>query len=316
MKIIFLGTPEFAVKILEKLVKSKHSVVAVVSQPDKPVGRKQILEPTPTKKFAIDNNIPVYQFQKIKKEGEILKELNADVMVTVAYGQILSKEILELTKYGTINVHGSLLPKYRGAAPFQWAIINGEKKTGVTIMKSDVGIDDGPIYKMKDFEIKETDSLNDLYNKASQIAPDLLLECLDDLENNGDIIFTKQNENESSYYPMLKNSISYIDFNKTKREILNLIRGISEWPTATCLLNGLRFNIYSACEKQLNLNLDDYKNGEVVECSGKKGITIKVSDGFISLKDVQLQSAKKMDAKSFANGNKIKEKDLLYKIEE
>ena len=316
MKIIFLGTPEFAVKILEKLVQSKHKVVAVVSQPDKPVGRKQILEPTPTKKFAIKNNIPVFQFTKIKKEGvEPLKKLNADVMVTVAYGQILSKEILDLTKHGTINVHGSLLPKYRGSSPFQWVLINGEKETGITIMKSDVGIDNGPVYKMKSFNIDEDDTLDTLYQKASEIAPDLLLECLDDLENDT-AIFSNQDESQSSYYPMLKNELSYIDFNNSKIDIVNLIKGISIWPTATCLLNNQRLNIYSAKVKNLDINYCDYKNGEVVECSGKKGITIKVEDGFIALEEVQLQGGKKMDAKSFANGNKLKVGDILVKFYE
>lgn len=316
MNIIFLGTPEFAVSILDELVKSKHKVVAVVSQPDRPVGRKQILEPTPTKKYALEHNIEVFQFQKIRKEGvEPLKALNADVMITVAYGQILSKELLELTKYGTINVHGSLLPKYRGAAPFQWALIKGETKTGITIMKSDVGIDDGPIFKMNDFEIEENDTLNALYQKASKIAPELLFECLDKLENN-EAVFTKQNEEEMTYYPMLKKEISYLDFNNSKKDIVNLIRGISEWPTATCLVNGERLNIYKAKEIDLPLDLQNYSNGTIVECSGKRGIIVKVSDGFIALETVQIQGGKKMDAKSLANGNKLKINDILTKIED
>ncbi|MBQ7308528.1 MAG: methionyl-tRNA formyltransferase [Clostridia bacterium] len=315
MNIIFLGTPEFAVSILDKLVNSRHKVVAVVSQPDKPVGRKQILEPTPTKTYALNKGIKVFQFAKIKKEGvEPLKELNADVMITVAYGQILSKELLELTKYGTINVHGSLLPKYRGAAPFQWSLINGEEKGGVTIMQSDVGIDDGPIYKMQEFDIGKDDTLDDLYKKASQVAPNLLLECLDSLEK-GEAVFKKQNEKEMTYYPMLKTELSYLDFNKNKKDLVNLIRGISQWPTATCLLNGQRLNIYSAQEIEQDLPLENYQNGQVVESSGKKGIVIKVKDGFISLKEVQIQGGKRMDAKAFANGNKIKKDDILKKFE-
>ena len=316
MNIIFLGTPEFAVSILDKLVNSRHNVVAVVSQPDKPVGRKQILEPTPTKKYAMEKGIKVFQFAKIKKEGvEPLKELNADVMITVAYGQILSKELLELTKYGTINVHGSLLPKYRGAAPFQWALINGEEKTGVTIMKSDVGIDDGPIFKMKEFDIEKNDTLDDLYRKASIVAPDLLFECLDKLES-GEIVFEKQKEDEMTYFPMLKNQLSYLDFGKNKLELVNLIRGISQWPTATCLINQQRLNIYSASVCELDLNLSDYQNGQIVESSGKKGIIVKVNDGFISLNEIQIQGGKRMTAKAFANGNKIKKDDILSKIEE
>ena len=315
MNIIFLGTPEFSVTVLKELVKSHHKVVAIVSQPDKPVGRKQILCPTPTKQFGLDNNIPVYQFAKIKKEGvEPLKALNADVMVTVAYGQILSKELLELTKYGTINVHGSLLPEYRGAAPFQWVLINGEKKTGVTIMKSDVGIDNGPIYKMKEFQIEPTDGLKDLYYKASLVAPELLIDCLDNLEN-GSAVFTSQDEEKASYYPMLKPELSYIDFNDSKYKIVNLVKGISEWPTASCSHNGQKLNIYDAKVIEIpENNLNNYSNGEIVECSGKKGIIVKVSDGFIYLNSVQLQGGKIVDSKALANGNKIKVKDILTKI--
>ena len=316
MKIIFLGTPEFSVRVLEKLVESHHEVVAIVSQPDKPVGRKQILAPTPTKKFGIEHNIPVYQFAKIKKEGvEPLKELNADVMVTVAYGQILSKELLELTRFGTINVHGSLLPEYRGAAPFQWVLINGEKKTGVTIMQSDVGIDNGPVYKMKEFDIEPNDTVDDLYHKASLIAPSLLIDCLDNLEN-GTAVFTPQDESKASYFPMLKPEISYIDFNDNKSKIVNLIRGISQWPTASCLLNDQKLNIYDAKVVDLPLNTEDYVNGQVVECSGKKGVAIKVSDGFVYLASLQIQGGKIMDSKAFANGNKIKLNDVLKKITE
>lgn len=315
MNIIFLGTPEFSVSVLKELIKSKHKVVAIVSQPDKPVGRKQILKATPTKEFGLNNNIPVYQFEKIKKQGvEVLKSLNADVMVTVAYGQILSKELLDLTKYGTINVHGSLLPKYRGAAPFQWVLINGEKKTGISIMKSDVGIDNGPVYCEEEFDIEEDDTVDSLYEKASKIAPKLLIDCLDKLEE-GKAEFVAQNEAESSYYPMLKTELSYIDFNNTKEKIVNLIKGISDWPTAVCLLNGERLNIYMAKVVDLDLKLDNYENGEVVECSGKKGIYVKVSDGFISLITVQKQGGKKMEGKAMANGSTIKIKDILRKIE-
>lgn len=314
MRIIFLGTPDFAVDILRSLVNSRHKVVAVVSQPDKPVGRKHIIEPTPTKKFAIENNIPVFQFAKIRKEGvEPLKALNADVMITVAYGQILSKELLELTPFGTINVHGSLLPKYRGAAPYQWAIINGEKETGVTIMKTDVGIDNGDMIKKGKFEICEDDTLTDLFKKASVVGEKLLLETLDDLES-GNCKFEKQNEEESSYYPMLNKELSYIDFNNESNSLINLIRGISEWPYATCLLNDKRLIIYKAKKYECDLNLNDYENGQVVLCSGKKGVIVKVKDGFISLEKVLLDGGKVMDGKSLANGNKIKQNDILTKI--
>ena len=305
MKIIFLGTPDFAKNVLYKLINSKHRVVAVVCQPDRPVGRKQILTPPPTKVLALENNIPVYQFEKIKKEGvEPLKSLNADIMVTSAYGQILNQKLLDLTPYGVINVHGSLLPKYRGSSPVQWALINGEQQTGVTIMKTDIGMDTGDMIEKAVVDIEDDDTVTSLLDKLSNKGGDLLLKVLDEIEN-GTAVFTKQNQDESSYYPMLDKEMAKIDFNKTAKEICNFVRGLEEWPTAYCYLNNDVLKVYKAsiCEFSSQDNLE-YTLGQIVEGSPKKGLIIKAKDGYISLDMVKLGSGKLIDGKSLANGHK------------
>lgn len=327
MKIIFLGTPDFAKNVLQGLIDSKHQVVAVVCQPDKPVGRKQILTEPPVKKLAVQHNIPVFQFDKIRKQGVLpLRELNADVMVTAAYGQILSKEILNITKYGVINVHGSLLPKYRGSSPIQWCLINGENKTGVTIMKTDEGMDTGDIILKQEVEIMQEDNVLSLYDKLSMVGTKLLLEALDKIEN-GTAVFEKQNEQESSYYPMLKKEDGKIDFNKNARDIVNLIKGLEEWPTAFCYLNGDMLKIYKAksltVDEFLNvmepsnvsyLIYNSAKNGEVLLSSPKKGIYVKCKDSVLMLLEMQLQGGKKLVAKDFANGNRLKQGIILNNV--
>ena len=195
MKIIYLGTPEFAVPSLKKLYESKHEIVGVVCQPDRPVGRGGKYKICAVKEFALLNNIPVFQYEKIRLEAyDQLKALDADVMVTCAYGQILDKKLLELTPYGVINIHGSLLPKYRGAAPIQWAVINGEKTTGITILKSDVGIDDGDMILKKDCEILEDETSGELAIRLADIGANAIIEALEKLEN-GSAKFIKQDNN-------------------------------------------------------------------------------------------------------------------------
>lgn len=303
MKIIFLGTPDFGKNVLEKLINSRHQVVAVVCQPDRPVGRKQILTPPPTKVLAEDHNIPVYQFEKIKKQGvEPLSKLGADVMVTSAYGQILNQKLLDLTKYGVINVHGSLLPKYRGSSPVQWAMINGEKQTGVTIMKTDIGMDTGDMIDSETVDILETDTVTSLLEKLSKVGGDLLLKVLDSIEN-GTAIFTKQDESKASYYPMLDKQMAKIDFNSSSQKICDFVRGLEEWPTAYCYLNDDVLKVYKAKKCDFTSN-ENAVAGEVVECLAKKGVIVKTIDGCVELLQVKLGSGKLMDGKSFANGHK------------
>lgn len=302
MKIIFLGTPNFAKNVLEKLINSSHQVVAVICQPDRPVGRKQILTPPPTKLFAIEHNIPVFQFEKIRKEGvEVLKSLNADIMITAAYGQILSQEILDVTKHGVFNVHGSLLPKYRGSSPVQWAIINGEEKTGVTIMKTNIGMDTGDMIAKCEVAIEKQDTVESILNKLSLCGADLLVDVLKTVEN-GSVRFEKQKESESSYYPMLSREMALIDFNKSAKQIFNFVRGLEEWPTAYATLNGEVLKIYKADYLENNEFCNE-ANGTIVVCSAKKGVLIKTQDGLLKAEVVQLGTGKKVDGKSFANGH-------------
>lgn len=316
MKIIFMGTPHFAENVLEKLINSRHQVVAVVCQPDKLVGRKQVLECPPTKLLAQKHNIPVYQFAKIKTEGvEPLKKIDADIMITSAYGQILSQEILDITKYGVYNVHGSVLPRYRGSSPIQWSLINGEKTLGVTILKTQAGMDDGPILHSKEFEILETDTVSSLMEKISLMGADLLLQSLDEIEN-GTAVLVEQDESLATKCTMLKKENANIDFNLSAQQVVNFVRGLEEWPVAFCHLNGVMLKVYKAKAKTLEDiysildcktsfdELDKIPVGTVVHC-GKKGVFVKCNNSAVELLELQLEGGKKMSAKDFVNGKKI-----------
>lgn len=309
MKIVFFGTPDFAIPTLQSLIDSKHTVLAVVTQPDKPVGRNGKVVFSPVKTLALKHNIPVLQYEKIRRDGvEELKSLNADVFVTAAYGQILSKDILEASKFGVFNVHGSLLPKYRGAAPIQWAIINGEKTTGITILKSDVGMDDGNIILSKSVDIKDGETAGELFNRLKVIGAECLMEALTQLEN-GTITYTPQNHSEATTCKMLKKELCKIDFNKTTNEIINLILGLNPWPVAEIYFKEGRFKVYkaqNANEKINSFNINpNAKNGEVVVASPKQGLIIKCDNGFVELTSIQAENGKIMDAKSLLNGKKI-----------
>ncbi len=309
MKIVFFGTPDFAIPTLQSLIDSKHTVLAVVTQPDKPVGRNGKVVFSPVKTLALKHNIPVLQYEKIRRDGvEELKSLNADVFVTAAYGQILSKDILEASKFGVFNVHGSLLPKYRGAAPIQWAIINGEKTTGITILKSDVGMDDGNIILSKSVDIKDGETAGELFNRLKVIGAECLMEALTQLEN-GTITYTPQIHSEATTCKMLKKELCKIDFNKSTNEIINLILGLNPWPVAEIYFKEGRFKVYkaqNANEKIKNFNINpNSKNGEVVVASPKQGLIIKCDNGFVELTSIQAENGKIMDAKSLLNGKKI-----------
>jgi methionyl-tRNA formyltransferase len=304
MKIIFLGTPHYAEVVLEKLIESKHQVVAVVCQPDKPVGRKQILTPPEAKVLATKHNIPVYQFKKIRIDGvEALKNIDADIMITAAYGQILSQEILDITKFGVFNVHASLLPKYRGSSPIQWSLINGEKQLGVTIMKTLAGLDNGPILTQKAVDILPEDTVLSLMDKLACVGADLLLESLDMLES-GNYKLTDQIEADMTYYPMLKKEMSAIDFGKTSTEICNFVRGMAEWPVATVNIYGNITKVFKA-EPVNYLAEKQYKNGEVVCATSKLGLIVKAQNGFVRLVEIQPQNSKRMKDTDFLNGKKI-----------
>lgn len=307
MKIIFLGTPDFSAHVLKALIDSRHEVVGVVTQPDKPCGRGHKLMPSPVKVLAEANSIPVYQFNRISKECAPLKDLNADIMVTAAYGQILRQNVLDLTPKGVINVHASLLPKYRGSSPIQWCIIKGETQTGVTIMKTDIGVDTGDMILSKSLTIGETETAGELFDRLSVLGKDALLEALDLIEE-GKETYTKQDESKMSHYPMLDKDSGKIDFNMTSRDIVNLCRGLNPWPVAFVSLNeNDRLKVYKASKVDIDSNA---KVGTVLASDSKNGLIVKCSDGAVSLDVIQTAGTKAMPAKDYLRGRKLQISNL------
>ena len=305
MKIIFMGTPHYAEIVLNKLIGSRHQVVAVVCNPDKPVGRKHIITPPETKVVAREHNIPVYQFNKVRIDGvETLKKLDADIMVTAAYGQILSQEILDITKFGVYNVHASVLPKYRGSSPIQWSLINGEKTIGVTILKTLAGLDNGPILLTQETPIMPEDTVESLMEKLANIGGDLLLKGLDLLES-GNYVLTEQNEEEMTYFPMLKKEKSNIDFSKTAQEVANFVRGMAEWPVAVVNICGIKTKVYRA-EEVFYMETQPFVQGQIVCANNKQGLIIKCANNtFVRLCEIEPQNGKRMKDTDFLNGRKI-----------
>ena len=302
MKVIFLGTPEFSVEVLNEIVKSKHNVVAVVCQPDKPSGRGNKLVAPPLKIRAQELNIPVYQFVKIRRDGvEDLKSLNADIMVTAAYGQILSQEIIDICPNGIINVHGSLLPKYRGASPIQSAIINGEKETGITIMKTEAGVDTGDMIISEKVEILDNDTYGTLSEKLSFVGAKLCVEALDMIENKT-AVFVPQNHEQATFTKMLKKEDTIIDFNKTANEIVNHVRGLNPNPVAIFNLNNESYKVFEAKQKEYD---GTEENGTVIMSSSKTGLVIKCDGGAVEIVEMIAPNSKRMLAKSYLNGKKI-----------
>lgn len=309
MKIIFMGTPDFAVPCLEKLINSEDEVVAVFSQPDKPVGRKQILTAPPVKQCAEKYNIPVFQPEKIKQSNavEIIKELEADLIVVAAYGKLLSKEILDSTKYGCINVHASLLPEYRGAAPIQWAVIDGKKKTGVTIQQMNEGLDTGDIILTKETEIDINETTPHLFDRLSYIGADVLLDAIDMIKNDS-VKLTKQNDELATYAPKITKELSPIDWSLSAFEIHNKVRGLQGSCTAYTTLFGKQLKIHKTV--LLGKNSDCIKGGTVVD--NNKAIVVSCGDGeLLEILEVQPQGKKRMDVKSFLLGNKIEMNTVL-----
>lgn len=304
MKVVFMGNPNFALQVLSTLYASKHEVVAVVCTTDKPTGRGKALAMPATKKFALEKGLPVFQFEKIKDEGvEVLKNLKADVFVTAAFGQILSKEILDIAPYGTINVHGSLLPKYRGASPVQYAILKGEKTTGVTIMQTDIGVDDGDIFLKKELEIDSEDTTETLMNKLSILGGDALVEVLDRLEKNS-IQATKQNHELATKTFMLKKEKSFINFNLSAEKIVNFVRAYFPNPVARIQYQNQEIKVLKAKVFEFD-SQETFENGQVVFASAKQGLVIACENGFVEIETLQAQSSKAMKAKDYLNGKKI-----------
>ena len=302
-----MGTPEFAVPCLQSLIDENYDVIGVFTQPDKPKGRGYILTPPPVKELALKYSIPVFQPQKMRDEQTIcnLKSLNPDLIIVVAYGKILPKEILDIPPLGCINVHASLLPKYRGAGPIQWSVINGEKETGVTTMYMDVGLDNGDMIINNLIKIGENETAGELHDRVSVLGAQTLIETLNLLKK-GEIIRTKQNDNIATYAPMLDKKLCEIDFSKDAQSIHNLIRGLSPWPVAVTKLNGKTLKIHrSLCLEENVCALP----GEVVQNDGK--IVVSCGNGCIEILELQLEGKKRMNSAEFLRGNPIKLKTIL-----
>lgn len=297
-KIVFLGTPEFSACVLQGLIDAKYNIIAVVTQPDKPVGRKRILTPTPVKEVALRHNIDVYQPVSLRKDYEFLKNMDFDMLITAAYGQILPQEVLDLSKVNNINVHASLLPKHRGGAPIHRSIINGDKTTGVTIMKMVYKMDAGCMYAKQEVEIDEQINTTELFNKLQYVGRDLLLEVLPDLLDNK-LEGIEQNEDEATYSFNIKREEEKIDFNKTTLQVHNLIRGLAEVPGAYCIFKEKEMKVYKA--KIYKLCEDNVEVGSL-KIENKNELIVKCSDGYLRLFEIKLEGKQRMDVSAFLNG--------------
>ncbi|HHU43586.1 MAG: methionyl-tRNA formyltransferase [Bacillota bacterium] len=310
MRIIFLGTPQFAVKPLESIYQSRHEAVAVVTQPDRAKGRGKKVQPSPIKLFAQERGLEVLQFERIKEPAAIdkLRSYQADIMVSCAYGQIFSQEILELTPHGIINIHASLLPKYRGSSPVQWALINGETQVGITTMKTVMEVDKGDMILQKAIELEGWEDSQDTLDKLSPIGAELIVKTLDLIEN-GTAKFIKQDENKATYCKMLRKEDGKIDFNKSAKELVNFIRGMNPWPSSYI---NTQYGILKILQAEVtDFEDQNYLHGEVVVSSDKKGLIIKCGEGFLNIKRVQGQGGKEMDIKDYLRGKKIEKGIVL-----
>ena len=304
MRIVFMGTPDFAAASLKKLIDKKYDIAAVFTQPDKPRDRGMKLSYSPVKELALENNIPVYQPTKLRDgtATELIKSLDPDILVVVAYGRILPDDMLEVPKYGAINVHASLLPKYRGAAPIQWAVLNGDKITGVTTMYLASEMDTGDIIYTSETEIGEFETSGELFDRLMIMGAELLARTLRDIEA-GTAPRTPQDHSKASYVKMLDKSLSPIEWAKTPREVIKQIYGLRPWPVATAELDGKVFKIYSA---EYTQNKTDKAPGSVVS-AGKKGIEIACLDGeTVLITELQAAGKKRMKASDYLLGHPIK----------
>ena len=308
MDIVFMGTPEFAVPCLERLISDGHNVKGVFTQPDKPKGRGHKMQFPPVKECAVDAGIPVYQPLKMK-DGEaisILENLNPELIIVVAYGKILPKEILDYPKYGCINMHASILPRYRGAAPIQWSVINGEKISGVTAMQMDVGLDTGDMLLTKTVEIDENETAGELHDKLSVLGADVMSETID-LLLKGELKPEKQNDSDSNYAPMLSKDLCPIDWNESAQKVHNKVRGLSPWPVATAKLGEKTIKIHkTAVSGRCNAT-----PGEVV-VSDKKLVVACGESTSVEIIVLQTEGKKAMNASDFLRGNPI-EKGIILK---
>ena len=316
MKIVFMGTPDFAVDTLKTLIDSRHEVAGVVTQPDKPKGRGGKMQFTPVKEAALEAGIEVHQPTRVKDAEfiETLRQINPDVIIVVAFGQILPKEILDMPKYGCMNVHASLLPKLRGAAPIQWSVIDGDVESGVTIMQMDEGLDTGDILLVKKYKLDKKETGGSLFDKLASFGGPMILEVLDMAEE-GKLNPVKQGE-ASTYAKMLSKETGNIDFSKDAQSIERLIRGLNPWPSAYAFLNGRMLKIWEADvmkeadAEERGIADKDAESGTVVAVD-KNDIVVKAGKDYLVIMSLQLEGKKRMDTGAFLRGYKMETGDRL-----
>ena len=308
MKVIFMGTPDFSTGVLESIIEAGHEVTAVVTQPDKPKGRGHEMQFTPVKEVALKYNLPVLQPKKIRDPEVVaqLEQIPADICVVVAFGQIIPKSILEMKKYGCINVHASLLPAYRGAAPIQWAVVDGLKETGVTIMQMDEGLDTGDMLTKVVVPLEKDETGGSLFDKLSVAGAKLCVETMELIEK-GEVIPEKQGETTTEYAKMITKDLGKIDFSKSAVEIERLIRGFNPWPSAYTKLGNKTLKIWVA-----DVLEEEYEGafGEIIKVS-KNEILVKCGKGTLSLKEIQLEGKKRMAADAFLRGYQLEPGTML-----
>ena len=312
MRVLFMGTPDFAVDTLQTLIQSEHEVIGVVTQPDKPKGRSGKMQFSPVKEVALKYSIPVYQPQRARDEEFLceVRRICPDVIVVVAFGQILPKELLEMPKYGCLNVHASLLPKLRGAAPIQWSVILGDKESGVTIMQMDEGIDTGDMLLVEKYQLEEKETGGSLFDKLAKFGGRMMLQVLEAAEE-GTLQPVKQNDSEHTYAKMLSKETGRIDFSKSAVEIERLVRGLNPWPSAYCFLGDKMLKIWEAdVAEAAEDECPDLECGAVVMV-GKSDFTVKTGEGFLKILSVQLEGKKRMDTAAFLRGYSLEQGAVL-----
>ena len=308
MRVVFMGTPDFAVPTLTKLYEAGHDVAAVFTQPDKPKGRGYKLTPPPVKVLALQHGTTVYQPASLKKEPEmwdVLRQIAPDCIVVAAYGKILPKEVLDIPKFHCVNVHGSLLPKYRGAAPIQWSVLNGDEVTGITTMLMGEGLDTGDILMQSSTPIGENETAAELFDRLAQMGAELLVQTLDKLEK-GELTPIKQDESLATYAQMLSKDMCMLDFNKPVREVHKKICGLSDWPCAVTMLNGKRLKVYRS--EIVSSKCGDVPAGTVTD-TGR--FCVKCADGVLRFTEVQAEGSKRMKAEDYLRGNPIENGTVL-----
>lgn len=305
MRVVFMGTPEYGVPSLKALIDAGYDVVGVFTQPDKPSGRGKKMQSSPVKVCAVEHNIPVYQPLKIRVDGvEDLRALQPDVCVTAAFGQILSQEVLDIPKMGTVNVHASLLPEYRGSSPINWCLLNGEKVTGVTTMLTDKGIDTGDILQKAECVIEEEDTTATLTVKLAELGAGLLIDTLKKLEN-GTCPREKQDESKMSYYPMLKKEMGLLDFKKTAQQLVNQVRAFDPWPCAYLMVDGAPMKVWKAA-------VEDRTGtpGQILCANAKEGLVIAAGEKALKVVELQAQGGKRMRAQDYLRGHALEQTNI------